>query len=74
MLGERETLCGGIGKMPYMLMLSLQRPPMLPSTARYSYYMKVTLPVAELAGICDAELMVQTAVQQRAVISQPLFG
>lgn len=72
---EKDQLfVGKPGKTPYTLLLSLQRPPMSPSTVRYSYYMKLTLPMAELAGLCDTELTAQTAVQQRAVISQPLFG
>lgn len=37
---EKDELFGG--KTPHMLMLSLQRPRMSPSTARYSYYMKLT--------------------------------
>lgn len=37
-----ELFVGKPGKTSYMLMLSLQRPPMSLSTARYSYYMKLT--------------------------------
>lgn len=62
--GEKDKLFVKIaGKTPYMLMLSLQRPPVSPSNARYSSYMKLTLSVAELARICDARLTGQAAVQ-----------